>query len=97
MYLPGILGIGCLLAGFGKAIPTPELHARQLGPLGSNGRPTNYTVYSFEQLIDHFPNSSRYPNNTNATFSQKYVVDDSYYKPGGPVSSIPEMLPMARS
>ena len=78
--------VSTFLFGLGQAVPTPGLIERQLGPTGSDGRPTNYTVYSFEQLIDHFPNSSRYSTHTNATFSQKYVVVDSYYKPGGPVS-----------
>lgn len=57
----------------------------QVGPDGPNGRPTNYTVYSFDQPIDHFPDSSRYEPHTNATFPQKYVFDDTYYKPGGPI------------
>lgn len=69
-----------------SAAPTLELlTSRQVGPVGDNGRPTNYTVYSFDQLIDHFPNSSRYEPHTNATFSQKYVFDNTYYKPGGPI------------
>ena len=63
-----------------EAAPRPEaLERRQVGALGSNGRPTNYTVYAFDQLIDHFPNSSRYDPHTNATFSQKYVVDNTYF------------------
>lgn len=67
-----------LAAGVGLA-------TAQVGPLGSNGRPTNYTAYTFDQLIDHFQNSSRYAPNTNATFTQRYWFDDTYYKPGGPV------------
>lgn len=68
------------------AAPTWDvLERRQLGPSGSNGRPSNYTVYSFDQLIDHFPDSPRYEPHTNATFSQKYVFDNSYYVPGGPI------------
>lgn len=35
--------------------------------------------------IDHFPNSSRYRPHTNGTFKQRYVIDNTYYKPGGPV------------
>lgn len=64
----------------------PTLESRQFGPTGDDGRPTNYTVYSFNQLIDHFPNSSRYEPHTNATFSQKYVFDNTYYKPGEPIN-----------
>lgn len=58
---------------------------RQLGPDGSNGRPSNYTIYAFDQPIDHFPDSPRYEPHTNATFQQHYVFDDSYYVPGGPI------------
>lgn len=57
----------------------------QVGPLGDNGRPTNYTAYTFDQLIDHFQDSPRYAPNTNATFTQRYYFDDTYYQPGGPV------------
>lgn len=35
--------------------------------------------------IDHFPDSDRYSPHTNATFSQQYFFDTTYYKPGGPV------------
>ncbi|KAL6244769.1 hypothetical protein RBB50_008297 [Rhinocladiella similis] len=59
--------------------------AAQIGPLGENGRPTNYTAYNFTQLIDHFPHSARYKPNTNGTFTQRYWFDPTYYKPGGPV------------
>lgn len=63
----------------------PEVARRQLGPNGSDGRPDNYTIYPFDQLIDHFPDSPRYEPHTNATFQQYYVYDDSYYVPGGPI------------
>lgn len=75
-----------LYVSLSSAAPTPEEVAkRQVGSLGSNGRPTDYTVYSFDQVLDHFPNSSRYEPHVNTTFSQKYVFDDTYYKPGGPI------------
>ncbi|EME82213.1 uncharacterized protein MYCFIDRAFT_60304 [Pseudocercospora fijiensis CIRAD86] len=46
----------------------------------------SYDIHTFDQLIDHFPNSSRYtPNLPGQTFKQQYVFDSSYYKPGGPV------------
>lgn len=61
------------------------LTTAQVGPLGKNGRPTNYTAYYIDQPIDHFPTSSRYAPNVNATFKQAYYFDDTYYKPGGPI------------
>ena len=43
-----------------------------------------YPIYNFDQKINHFPTSERYPSN-NGTFKQRYMLDTSYYKPGGPV------------
>ena len=81
-----LTALAALTVTVARAAPTLEtLASRQVGPAGDDGRPTNYTVYSFDQLIDHFPNSSRYEPHTNATFSQKYVFDNTYYKPGGPI------------
>jgi hypothetical protein len=62
-----------------------SIAAGQVGPLDDNGRPTNYTAYTFDQLIDHFQDSPRYAPNTNETFTQRYYFDNTYYKPGGPV------------
>ena len=44
-----------------------------------------YPAHVIEMPIDHFPNSPRYAPHTNATFSQRYYFDSTYYKPGGPV------------
>ncbi|KIV95276.1 hypothetical protein PV10_02949 [Exophiala mesophila] len=77
MSLPkAVLLVGAVLAGLASA---------QVGALDDNGRPTNYTAYEFDQLIDHFQNSSRYAPNTNGTFKQRYYYDNTYYQPGGPV------------
>ncbi|TGJ78677.1 hypothetical protein E0Z10_g10096 [Xylaria hypoxylon] len=60
---------------------------RQLQPttgsssLASRSRPANY----FDQTIDHFPHSPRYASHVKGTFQQRYFVETSYYKPGGPV------------
>ncbi|ORY64857.1 extracelular serine carboxypeptidase-like protein [Pseudomassariella vexata] len=43
--------------------------------------PANY----FDQVINHFPNNSRYAPYDKGTFKQTYYYDYSYYKPGGPV------------
>lgn len=68
-----------------SAAPWQSLESRQVGPAGDDGRPTNYTVYSFDQVLDHFPDSPRYEPHSNVTFSQKYVFDNTYYQPGGPI------------
>ena len=44
-----------------------------------------YPAHTINTPIDHFPNSPRYAPHTNATFSQRYYFDSTYYKPGGPV------------
>ena len=46
---------------------------------------TTYPANTIDQPIDHFPDSDRYKPHTNDTFKQRYYVDSSYYKPGGPV------------
>lgn len=43
-------------------------------------------VYDFEQVTNHFPNDTFYgPAPVNKTFIQHYIVNDTFYKPGGPV------------
>ncbi|PNS15019.1 cell division control protein 42 [Sphaceloma murrayae] len=44
-----------------------------------------YAPHYFAQKIDHFPNATQYEPHTDATFTQRYFFDNSYYKPGGPV------------
>ncbi|CAJ2506575.1 Uu.00g007050.m01.CDS01 [Anthostomella pinea] len=46
---------------------------------------SNHTAYYFDQAIDHFPQSSRYARHSNGKFKQRYFVETSYYKAGGPV------------
>lgn len=82
--------LSCLAVSFGlvsHACAAPhansELSRRQST---DNGRPTSYTAYGFDQLIDHFPDSDRYlPHTGNDTFNQTYYFDDTYYESGGPV------------
>ncbi|KAJ8123302.1 hypothetical protein O1611_g9625 [Lasiodiplodia mahajangana] len=66
--------------------PRQRLSPRRLqpaatSPLVSRSRP----AYYFDQTIDHFPHSSRYIPHAKGTFKQRYFVETSYYKPGGPV------------
>lgn len=70
---------------FAAAAGLITISQAQVGPLGDNGRPTNYTAYTFDQLVDHFQDNPKYAPNTNATFTQQYYFDNTYYKPGGPV------------
>src|ERR1700760_700985 len=35
--------------------------------------------------IDHFPEKSEYEPHPKGTFKQRYIFDDTHYKPGGPV------------
>ncbi|KAK7182016.1 hypothetical protein DPSP01_006247 [Paraphaeosphaeria sporulosa] len=44
-----------------------------------------YQAHTIEQPVDHLHHEARYEPHTNATFSQRYFFDPTYYKPGGPV------------
>ncbi|KAK5683137.1 hypothetical protein LTS10_004668 [Elasticomyces elasticus] len=57
----------------------------QYGAIEARQSSTEYAAHTIDQIIDHFPNISRYEPHTSATFKQRYFFDDSYYKPGGPV------------
>ena len=56
---------------------------------GANGYIKQYPTRFFQIPIDHaiFHNESRYEPHTNETFANRYWLDDTYYKPGGPVIS----------
>lgn len=52
--------------------------------------PSNYSnaapvAHVFEQKISHFPTDSKYFPHIDGSFKQRYWVDTSFYKPGGPV------------
>ncbi|KAF2857234.1 hypothetical protein K470DRAFT_223779 [Piedraia hortae CBS 480.64] len=51
----------------------------------TNRSAINYVARTIDMPIDHFPHDDRYAPHTNKTFKQRYFVDDSYYRPGGPV------------
>jgi len=44
-----------------------------------------YAAHTIDMPIDHFPNKALYKPRNNATFKQRYFLDDTYYKPGGPM------------
>ncbi|KAF2872853.1 serine carboxypeptidase S28-domain-containing protein [Massariosphaeria phaeospora] len=44
-----------------------------------------YPAYNLSVPIDFFPDDKRYEPHSNGTFNLRYWVDDTYYKPGGPV------------
>ncbi|KAI1327644.1 peptidase S28 [Xylariaceae sp. FL0255] len=78
---PVVFGLLCQ-AGLAPALNRLPLREHR----GLESRATDpTTAYYFEQKIDHFPHSSRYPGHTNDTFQQRYFVDTTYYKTGGPV------------
>ncbi|PYH43673.1 putative extracelular serine carboxypeptidase [Aspergillus saccharolyticus JOP 1030-1] len=43
-----------------------------------------FPIYNLTTPLNHFPDSPRYPA-TNQTFPLRYIVDATYYQPGGPV------------
>lgn len=75
-----------LLTGLSLVSARGHLRRRQESAnLRARAETSNYTYYTFQQPIDHFPDNDMYQPHTNATFAQRYVFDASYYKPGGPV------------
>ncbi|TVY80978.1 putative extracellular serine carboxypeptidase [Lachnellula suecica] len=73
--LPAVLA-GVFGLASGRA--TRDIEPRQ-------SRPTSYPPNIFDQIIDHYPKSPRYEPHAKGTFKQRYFVDSTYYKPGGPV------------
>jgi Serine carboxypeptidase S28 len=61
--------------------PSAEQSYRSVSDL--NRRAEDYPAYNFTQLSTHF--SPQSPAGFNQTFKQRYWIDTSYYKPGGPV------------
>lgn len=45
------------------------------------GRPS----YNFSVPVDHFHNETKYEPHSDDSFDLRYWIDDTYYKPGGPV------------
>ena len=81
-----------LLAGLGvlhltSAMPPGQLLASQHSEPSLEPRQdaSGYPAHTIDMPIDHFPNSPRYAPHTNATFTQRYYFDSTYYKAGGPV------------
>ncbi|KAJ7604391.1 extracelular serine carboxypeptidase-like protein [Roridomyces roridus] len=45
-----------------------------------------FKTFSFNQITNHFPNDTFYgPPPTSATFPQNYILNDTFYRPGGPI------------
>lgn len=71
--------------------PVPRLHAAREAELVRQafsdddntvrGRPS----YNFSVPVDHFHNETKYEPHSNASYNLRYWIDDTYYKPGGPV------------
>ncbi|KAJ7215370.1 extracelular serine carboxypeptidase-like protein [Mycena pura] len=63
--------------------------SRQVGARASN---------TFNQITNHFPNDPFYgPPPTNETFLQNYIVNDTFYKTGGPIFLLDSGETSARS
>ena len=81
-FLPGLMALPLAVA----MPPVGFLDSRSRGQtLESRQADSTYPAHTIDMPIDHFPDSPRYAPHTNATFSQRYYFDSTYYKPGGPV------------
>ncbi|KAI8625497.1 peptidase S28 [Xylariaceae sp. FL1651] len=86
-FLPVIFWLLCHV-GLAPAHSLPPKHRASRGlssRSSSTVLATNHTAYYFDQAIDHFPDSPRYAPHAKGTFKQRYFIQSSYYKPGGPV------------
>lgn len=45
----------------------------------------NHQAHNLSIPIDHFHNSSAYEPHSNASFANRYYIDDTHYRPGGSV------------
>lgn len=64
----------CLVALVGCVRAAPSKRSPTIG------------TYNFTQLVNHFPNKPYYdPAPASKTFPMQYIVNDTFYKPGGPV------------
>ena len=81
--------LACLVAlPWAIAMPPAQLLALGIAKPSLERRQeedSTYPAHTIDMPIDHFPDSPRYAPHTNATFSQRYYFDSTYYKPGGPV------------
>ncbi len=44
-----------------------------------------FPVHTFKMPVDHFHNESRYEPHLDKTFKNRFWINDTYYRPGGPV------------
>jgi hypothetical protein len=67
----------------------PRIHAQREASLTAAAQnSTQRPSYNFSVPIDHFHNDTRYEPHADGEFPLRYWVDDSHYRPGGPVIMI---------
>ncbi|OCH89254.1 hypothetical protein OBBRIDRAFT_732955 [Obba rivulosa] len=67
-----------LLLPVRDAFKIPDLRFRETFPLIERAETTENEALFFDMPLDHF-------GNTSGTFMNRYWINDTYYKPGGPV------------
>ncbi|KAI0467796.1 peptidase S28 [Xylaria cf. heliscus] len=79
---------GGLLSSLASANATPpgqRLPRRVQSSSSSSLETRSRPAYYFDQTINHFPQHTPYIPGSKGTFKQRYFVETSYYKCGGPV------------
>ena len=69
-------------------IPHVHAHAEQQYIQQSISKHHQYQAHNFSVPVDHFHNDSRYEPHSHESFDLRYWLDDTYYRPGGPVIMI---------
>ncbi|KAI6778685.1 uncharacterized protein J7T54_007626 [Emericellopsis cladophorae] len=92
MRLPTILTAAipaCLAITPFSLHPNPRIHAQREATLTAAAlNATHRPSYNFSVPIDHFHNDTRYEPHADGTFPLRYWIDDTHYRPGGPVIMI---------
>ncbi|CAO3596293.1 unnamed protein product [Absidia cylindrospora] len=86
IFLPSLLLLVCSAFNWSEARTGPLNYGMNINRLFESEKgvqhsktESNYTTYYFEQPLDHHDPSNK------ETFRQRYWVDDSHYKSGGPI------------
>ncbi|KAI0536188.1 peptidase S28 [Xylaria digitata] len=77
-------GLSSLASAY-SLLPRQRMPRQLQSTASSSLASRSHPAYYFDQTIDHFPHSPRYVSHVKGTFQQRYFVETSYYKPGGPV------------
>ncbi|KAI8946631.1 peptidase S28 [Xylaria longipes] len=80
-----VVWLFCYSGLFGSLAAARHLPRRLQSGSSNALEARSHTAYYFDQTINHFPHTTPYIPGAKGTYKQRYFVETSYYKPGGPV------------